>query len=70
MQLLGLSVKILNFVCCESVAEEEKMEVDHDQDQPTDKVTDEVPMETDNNVIEEQQQQQESSNAVNIFIKA
>lgn len=50
---------------CEFVAEDEKMEVD--QGQPKDKVTDEEPMETDNNAIE-QQQQQESSNVVNNLI--
>lgn len=54
-----------NFMCCEFVAEDDKMEVD--QDQPKDKVTDEEPMETDNNAIE-QQQQQESSNVVNNLI--
>ena len=52
-------------MCCEFVAEDDKMEVD--QDQPKDKVTDEEPMETDNNAIE-QQQQQESSNVVNNLI--
>jgi len=55
-------------MCCESVAEEEKMEVDHDQDQEKDKEADDEPMETDNNAIVEQQQQQESSNAVKNFI--
>ena len=68
-KLLALSYRILNFICCESVDEEEKMEVDHDQDQENNKVAAEEPMETDNNAIEEQQQQQESSNAVNNFIK-
>lgn len=54
---------------CESVAEEEKMEVDHDQHQEQEKVTDrEEPMETDNSAIEEQQQQQQSSNTVNNLI--
>lgn len=52
-------------MCCEFVAEDDNMEVD--QDQPKDKVTDEEPMETDNNAIE-QQQQQESSNVVNNLI--
>jgi len=55
--LLALSSKILDFVCCESVAEEEKMEVDDNQDQEKDKVADEELMETDNNATEEQQQQ-------------
>ena len=54
-----------NFMCCEFVAEDDKMEVD--QDQSKDKVTDEEPMETDNNAIE-LQQQQESSNVVNNLI--
>ena len=61
----GFSKLKRNFVCCEFVAEDEKMEVDLDQ--PKDKVTDEEPMETDNNAIE-QQQQQESSNVVNNLI--
>jgi len=51
-------------MCCESAAEEEKMEVDHDQNQEKEKEADDEPMETDNNAIEEQQQQQESSNEV------
>ena len=66
--MLVLSSKILNFMFCESVAEEEKMEVDHDQHQEQEKVTDEEPMETDNSAIEEQQQQQQSSNTVNNLI--
>lgn len=52
-------------MCCEFEGEDEKMEVDLDQ--PKNKVTDEEPMETDNNAIE-QQQQQESSNVVNNLI--
>lgn len=55
-------------MCCESVAEEEKMEIDNDQDQQKDKVTDEEPMETDNHAVEEQQEQQQSLNAVNTLI--
>ena len=56
-------------MCWESVAEEDKMEVDHDQIQEKDKATDEEPMETENSVTEEQQQQHQSPNAVNNFIK-
>ena len=56
-------------MCCESVAEEDKMEVDRDQHQEKDKAADEEPMETENSATEEQQQQQQSWNAVNNFIK-
>ena len=69
LKLLTLSSKICDFMCCESVAEEDKMEVDHDQHQEKEKVADEEPMETEDSVIEEPQQQQQSSNAVNNFIK-
>ena len=69
VKLFTLSSKVLNFMCCESVAEEDKMEVDRDQHQEKEKVPDEEPMETEDTAIEEQQQKEQSSNAVNNFIK-